>query len=184
MPIEIERKFLVKSDGWMDHKKDVSIIVQGYLSTDPNRTIRVRTVRDRYGYLCIKGLKQNLSAKEDEVEISYDSAQKILKLCGEMTIAKLRYRVPWEDLIFEIDVFSGRHDGVIIAELELPSEDHQFKTWPDWLGEDVTSIFRLSNAWMAEYGIPTIYAEKSAVKETLKERSKRMGPKRGERATQ
>lgn len=137
MGIEIERKFLVKSDDW---KKDVMRerpIKQGYLSDDPLSCVRVRVCGDQ-AYLTVKGKGDGVSRPEFEYEIPLADGDDMMKLCGGRTLTKRRHYVPAGDgLVWEIDVFSGRHEGLVLAEIELPSADASFET-PDWLGDEVT----------------------------------------------
>jgi adenylate cyclase len=134
---EIERKFLVK--GEFRHlairKYD---ILQRYLSIDPDKTIRIRMTGDT-ALLTIKGrpLRGSISRNEWEIPISASDAREIMDICLPGTIEKTRYIVPFDNHSFEVDVFHGRNEGLVIAELEMDSEDEQFQK-PDWLGEEVT----------------------------------------------
>ena len=137
MALEIERKFLV------DAKKISALnltggekIFQGYLSTEPNKTVRVRIKKNR-GFLTIKSANVGIVRKEFEYEIPVADAEELLKLCGENILQKVRYKVEHAGKIFEVDIFSGRHDGLILAEVELNSADEKFSL-PDWLGEEVS----------------------------------------------
>lgn len=148
MATEIERKFLVKRfDGIVDQG---SHLKQGYLSTDPERTVRVRLV-DETGYITIKGLTVSCSRPEFEYTIPADEANEMLdRLCQKPLIEKMRYKVSVEDVVFEIDRFLGENEGLIIAEVEL-SDENQRVPRPDWLGEEVTDDPRYFNANLVKH---------------------------------
>jgi len=148
MANEIERKFLVKGD----YKKYVSKetkIVQGFLSTVPERTVRVRIKGDK-GFLTIKGIgnESGVSRYEFEKEISVSDAKDLMKICEPGVIDKTRFIVLVEnDLFFEVDEFYGKNEGLTVAELEVPSEDTVFEK-PEWLGEEVTGDVRFFNSML------------------------------------
>jgi len=142
MATEIERKFLLKKGVW-PHGTAMKCC-QGFLSRAKDRTVRVRTVNDK-GYLTIKGIAVGASRPEFEYEIPYQDALELLEICEKPLIEKNRYRVEEGGLIWEIDEFFGENQGLIIAELELESEDQEFKK-PDWVGEEVTGDPRYYNA--------------------------------------
>jgi CYTH domain-containing protein len=144
MAVEIERKFLVSGDGWRAHGPGVPYR-QGYLSTDPERNVRVRLVRDK-GYLTIKGGTVGATRTEYEYEIPAGDAGDMLdNLCKRPLIEKTRCHVEHEGQVWEVDEFSGDNAGLIIAEVELDSED-QTVILPDWVGEAVTGDPRYYNA--------------------------------------
>lgn len=148
--MEIERKFLVKGDfkALATSKVDIA---QGYLSTAPERTVRVRTWNDK-GFLTIKGKSSDsgMSRYEWEKEIPLAEAKELLLLCLPTIIEKTRYLVPEKNgLTFEVDEFFGAHQGLIMAELELPSEDATFVA-PEWLGEEVTGNVRYYNSYLSK----------------------------------
>ena len=137
MALEIERKFLV------DKKKLVKLkftggerISQGYLSTEPNKIVRVRTRKNR-GFLTIKSANIGIVRQEFEYEIPFADAEEILKLCVPNTLTKIRYKVDYAGHIWEVDIFEGRHAGLILAEVEINSLDEYVKI-PDWVGEEVS----------------------------------------------
>ncbi len=137
MAIETERKFLVKSG--FEHLAVKKIIIrQSYFSTDPFRTIRLR-IFDRKALLTFKSSAREgeFSRNEWEYEIPLKEAEELFKICLPGTIDKTRYYVPSGGHIFEVDVFHGKNEGLIIAEIELLSESEEFEK-PDWLGEEVT----------------------------------------------
>jgi len=145
---EIERKFRVKGD----YKKYVSKetkIVQGFLSTVPERTVRVRIKGDK-GFLTIKGIgnKSGASRFEWEKEISIEDAKDLMAICEPGVIDKTRFIVKADgNLVFEVDEFYGENEGLTVAEIELPSEDFEF-TKPEWLGEEVTGEVKYYNSML------------------------------------
>jgi CYTH domain-containing protein len=147
--IEIERKFLVKGDFYPDVVGKARI-VQGYLCASWERTVRIR-IKDDSAFVTIKGpANENGFARlEYEYPIPREDAEEMLKLC-ESVIEKERYYIPAGERTFEVDVFHGRHEGLIIAELELQSENEAFAK-PDWLGMEVTSDVRYYNSYLASH---------------------------------
>jgi CYTH domain-containing protein len=144
MPQEIERKFLVKSKDWRVPGTGTPYR-QGYLSTVPDRTVRVRLIRDK-GYLTIKGISVGATRAEYEYEIPAGEAGEMLdNLCERPLIEKTRYRVEYQGLTWEIDEFDGDNAGLVIAEVELDEED-QAVMLPDWVGKEVTDDRRYYNA--------------------------------------
>lgn len=148
MAVEIERKFLVTGDFKCDSYASQHII-QGYLCSVPERTVRVR-VKDDRAYLTIKGKSNEtgLSRYEWEKEISLQDAHELLNLCEIGVIDKVRYYIKAEDLVFEVDEFLGDNLGLIIAEIELPSESTSFIK-PTWLGQEVTGDIRYYNSYLS-----------------------------------
>ena len=145
---EIERKFLVKGD-YKEFVSKETKIVQGFLSTVPERTVRVRIKGDK-GFLTIKGIgnKSGTSRYEFEKEISVEEANDLMAICEPGVIDKTRYIVPTNNgLFFEVDEFYGENNGLTVAEIELPSEKADFKK-PDWLGEEVTGDVRFYNSML------------------------------------
>jgi len=138
MAKEIERKFLVTGE-FMDLAVMQIEITQGYLSVDPERIIRLRISNGATAILSVKApvKKTDFSRHEWEFEIPVSEALEVLKVCLPEAISKTRYIVPFSGHRFEVDVFHGRNEGLIIAELELDSEDESFER-PEWLGEEVT----------------------------------------------
>ena len=144
MPLEIERKFLLRGEGWRALGAGVPYR-QGYLSTEPGRSVRVRLVRDK-GYLTIKGMTVGAARAEYEYEIpAADASEMLDKLCERPLIEKTRYRVEHQGFVWEIDEFDGDNAGLIIAEVELDEED-QAIILPDWIGKEVTGDPRYYNA--------------------------------------
>jgi adenylate cyclase len=148
---EIERKFLVRGD-FKSLAKEKTRIIQGYLSSVPERAVRVR-ISGNKGFLTIKGIgnESGSSRYEWEKEIPVSEADDLLKICEQGVIDKTRYIIPEQGgLIFEVDEFHGDNQGLTIAEIELPAEDHQFHK-PFWLGEEVTGDNRYYNAMLMKH---------------------------------
>jgi len=144
MPNEIERKFLVSSDGWRLFGPGTRYR-QGYLSTVPERSVRVRVAGDE-GFLTIKGKTVNATRAEYEYAIPVSEANELLDhLCERPLIEKTRYRISHRGLVWEVDEFEGENTGLIVAEVELETED-QAVALPDWAGEEVTGDPRYYNA--------------------------------------
>ena len=147
--IEIERKFLLKGD-FHPYSIGKVKIIQGYLCASTERTVRVR-IKEESAFITIKGPsgKTGFSRAEFEYEIPLVDGLEIMKLC-QSTIEKERYYVPNGKHTFEVDVFCGVHEGLVIAELELSSEDEPFDC-PDWLGEEVTGDRRYYNSYLSTH---------------------------------
>ncbi len=148
--IEIERKFLVTSTNFINESEVHFEIAQGYLSTHPDRTVRIR-IKGNKGYLTIKGKgnESGMSRFEWEKEISVEDAKNLLQLCEKGVIYKTRYNIKKGNHTFEVDVFHKNNEGLIIAEIELASEDELFKK-PYWLGEEVTNNECYYNAFISK----------------------------------
>ena len=144
MAKEIERKFLVSTDNWKDNVSAVHVFRQGYLSYDSERTVRVRATEVN-GYLTIKGITTGLTRDEFEYEIPLEDALALLVLCERPAIEKKRYIVPHGAHAWEVDVFEGANAGLVVAEIELRSEDEVFER-PTWLGEEVSGQRKYSNS--------------------------------------
>ncbi len=146
--IEIERKFLVKDNSFLDDFSRSNRIVQGYLSSHPERTVRVR-IKGENGYLTIKGKSEGFSRYEWEKEINFEEAEKLLQLCESGVIDKIRYDVIVGTHIFEVDVFYGENEGLVLAEIELQTEDETFEK-PNWLGQEVTEDIKYYNSYLSK----------------------------------
>ena len=147
---EIERKFLVTSARYKEKAIDATTIVQGFLNTAPERTVRVRIYGDK-GFLTVKG-KSSASGTtrfEWEKEISVKDAEQLMTLCEEYSIEKVRYRVQVGNHIFEVDEFLGNNKGLTVAEIELQHENESFKK-PDWLGQEVTGVAKYYNSQLSK----------------------------------
>ena len=149
MALEIERKFLVTGEYKHLAVKAYSI-AQGYLSTVPERTVRIRIKGDK-GYITIKGKSNDagLSRYEWEKEIETKEARELLKLCENGVIDKTRYEVLVEGKVFEVDEFHGENEGLVLAEIELSDANEHF-TNPCWLGAEDTGDKRYYNAWISK----------------------------------
>lgn len=148
--IEIERKFLTTSDEFKAVAFNQNRIVQGYLSSVPERTIRVR-IKGNKGFLTIKGIsnESGLSRFEWEKEIPVQEASNLMKLCEKGVIDKTRYEVKVGNHIYEVDEFYGENKGLIIAEIELKTEDEIFEK-PNWIGIEVTNDKRYYNSYLSQ----------------------------------
>lgn len=144
MPTEIERKFLVRADVWSATVKPEGVeLCQGYLSTDPSRTVRVR-VANTQAWLTIKGKTQGVSRAEFEYALPLQDARQLLTLSVSQ-LHKTRYRMPEGVHTWDVDVFHGPLSGLILAEVELRAEDEQFEP-PLWLGVEVSADARYYNS--------------------------------------
>ena len=147
--IEIERKFLVLSNDFLQEAFTKKRIVQGYLNSNPERTVRIRIKEDK-GFLTIKG-KGNATGTtrlEWETEIPLEDAERLLPICESGIIEKIRYEIKVGNHIYEVDVFEGENEGLVIAEIELQSEAEPFEK-PSWLGKEVTNDERFYNACLS-----------------------------------
>ena len=145
MGIEIERKFLVNYDQWEQLVKPVGEFYrQGYLLTDPKKTIRVRQTSDK-GFLTIKGISVGATRAEYEYEIPFEEAKELLDQFSVAELSKVRYKVAIENHIWEVDVFSGNNQGLIVAEIELKSENEKF-VLPTWIDREVTGEEKYYNS--------------------------------------
>lgn len=147
MAQEIERKFLVKGE-FKSFASRNTRITQGYLSSVPERTVRVRIKGDK-GFITIKGIgsASGASRYEWEKEIPASEVEELLQICEPGVIDKTRYLVPAGPHIFEVDEFYGENQGLVVAEVELGSEDESFAK-PEWLGEEITGDVRYYNSML------------------------------------
>lgn len=150
--MEIERKFLVKKkEDFKSKASSSSRIRQGYLVSGRGCSVRVR-IRDDRGYLTIKGPSRNggLTRYEFEKEITFEEAEQLMQLCEPGIIDKTRYLVPYGNHVFEVDEFYGDNEGLIMAEVELKSEDEPFEK-PSFIGQEVTGDRRFYNSHMRQF---------------------------------
>ena len=143
MATEIERKYLVKGD----FRKEISetrIIRQGYICTAPERTVRIR-IEDSKAYITIKGEQVGISRYEWEKEIEPGEAEELMKLCQGRLVEKRRHFVNYMGWLFEVDEFTGENEGLVVAEIELDSEDNKPEL-PDWIGKEVSDDHRYHNS--------------------------------------
>lgn len=147
--IEIERKFLIKNTSFIQLAYKYVKMTQGYLSRDPERTVRVRLENDQ-GVLTIKGKSSanGMSRFEWEKKIDRKEAEELLALALEYKIEKIRYYVKWQGFVIEIDVFEGIHEGLILAEIELKNEKEHIDL-PNWIGKEVTGIKEYYNSYLS-----------------------------------
>lgn len=151
MPTEIERKFLVTGN-FKSHAIKKYTIRQGYLSSVPERSVRVR-IKDNHAYLTIKGKSSadGTTRFEWEKEITLTDAQQLLTLCEKGIIEKTRFIIPASNnLLFEVDEFYGENEGLVVAEIELPNKDFRFDK-PKWLGKEVTGDPKYYNAALSHH---------------------------------
>jgi adenylate cyclase len=145
MGVEIERKFLVNKEKWDAIAKPAKeLFCQGYLLTDPIKTIRVR-LTNTAGYLTIKGLSVGSTRPEFEYEIPKADAEELLAKFSISGVTKFRYKIPFADKVWEVDEFLQANSGLIIAEIELKSESEHFEL-PDWIDKEVTGVERYYNS--------------------------------------
>ena len=147
--IEIERKYLVTSLEFKNEYYTKNEIAQGYLSSNPERTVRVR-IKGNKGYLTIKGIgiESGASRFEWETVIELNEAKQLLQLCEKGVIEKTRYEVKSGNHIIEVDEFHGDNNGLIIAEIELENENESIEK-PHWLGNEVTNDERYYNSYIS-----------------------------------
>lgn len=145
MATEIEHKYLVKHELWKQIVPESSVVVkQGYLSSIPTSTIRVRTLGNK-GFITIKGKSTGASRPEYEYEIPLTDAEELLGLFCPEVIEKVRHYVHYASNIWEVDEFQGLNSGLVVAEIELEREEQQYEK-PEWIDSDVTSDRRYSNS--------------------------------------
>ncbi|MBI4781378.1 MAG: CYTH domain-containing protein [Oscillatoriophycideae cyanobacterium NC_groundwater_1537_Pr4_S-0.65um_50_18] len=149
MAIEIERKFLVKDQSWRTLATG-TVYRQGYIMSGANGTVRVRLVGD-CGYLTIKSASQGISRSEFEYVIPAADALELLEtLCDRPLIEKMRYKIPYGDLLWEVDEFMGENQGLVVAEVELTSPD-QSVSLPEWIGPEVSGDHRYFNSSLVKF---------------------------------
>ncbi|MCH5327564.1 MAG: CYTH domain-containing protein [Coprobacter sp.] len=144
MSKEIERKYTVKTTGYRNGALR-KYYKQGYLSTDKERTVRVR-VTESEGFITVKGKNSGIVRDEYEYPIPASEAHELIEnLCFQPVIEKYRYICPVGDVVWEIDEFLGENEGLVLAEVELPDEDFPLEL-PEWVGEEVTGDARYYNS--------------------------------------
>ena len=151
MSIEIERKFLIKSNIFKQESHKKIYIKQGFLNSHRERTVRIR-ITDDAAFITVKGISNNsgTSRYEWEKEIPIEDAKSLLILCEETVIEKNRFLVKNKNHVFEVDEFLGQNKGLIIAEIELSNEE-EFFTKPDWLGKEVTGVVKYYNSTLSKH---------------------------------
>jgi adenylate cyclase len=149
MGIEIERKFLVRNEGWRSLADGV-LYSQGYFEKGANVTVRVRIVGEQ-GYLTLKGRVDAITRTEFEYPIAVADAREMLQLwCYPRVVEKFRYRIPYGEFVWEVDEFQGLNAGLILAEIELKSPNQAFEK-PDWIGEEVSGQPQYYNSTLAQH---------------------------------
>lgn len=154
MAFEIEHKYLVKNDRYLMLQTSVHHIRQGYLSRNPERTVRIRTVDDR-GYITVKGITKGDIRHEFEYQIPLKDAEEMMTLCVPPVIEKYRHIVPYKGHIWEVDEFGGELKGVVIAEIEL-SECNEKYDIPPFIGQDITGDKRFYNSNLHKLSTPLV----------------------------
>jgi adenylate cyclase len=149
MAREIERKFLIRNTDWQQHAEKRVSVRQAFLSAVPERTVRVRTTGET-AFLTVKGKATGASRPEFEYPIPPADADELLGMCEGVVIEKTRHYVRNGTHLWEIDVFHGANEGLIVAEIELGATDESFEL-PDWAGAEVTGDFRYQNASLATH---------------------------------
>jgi adenylate cyclase len=145
MGLEIEKKYLLKDDSWKKQVISGIYYRQGYISSQPGRVVRIRTIEDK-AYLTIKGKSIGAVRSEYEYEIPYEEAVEILtQVCEKPIIEKIRYKLMYKDLLWEIDEFEAENKGLVVAEVELEDESQNIDL-PPWVGEEVTTQEKYYNA--------------------------------------
>ncbi|KKC33613.1 CYTH domain-containing protein [Devosia psychrophila] len=154
MAQEIERKFLVTGDGWKALAESSSLLRQGYLSSNAKATVRVRSWDDERAALTLKGRASGMTRAEYEYDIPMGDAREMLDMAQPHVLEKRRHLVTFGGLTWEVDVFEGRHEGLVIAEVELTSEQQAVEL-PAWVGTEVTDDDRYYNASLSRTnGVP------------------------------
>jgi CYTH domain-containing protein len=149
MAIEIERKFLVKTDEWIKAREHATCTPykQGYLQATPNCTVRVRQAGEK-GFLTIKGKTDGMSRLEFEYEIPLNDLNGLLPLCSGPLVEKYRCTIMYKNKLWEVDEFLGDNEGLIIAEIELDSPIEEFEL-PQWIEKEVTGDKRYYNSFLS-----------------------------------
>jgi adenylate cyclase len=151
---EIERKFLLAGEGWKAVIARSHRLQQGYLSTSAKATVRVRIFDNSRAVLTLKGPVEGISRAEFEYDIPLEDARDLLKMSEPNIVEKTRHEVPFGEHVWEIDVFEGRHAGLVVAEVEMETEQDDV-AMPDWIGREVTDDDRYANASLSRgEGIP------------------------------
>ncbi|MGL4581874.1 MAG: CYTH domain-containing protein [Flavobacterium sp.] len=147
--IEIERKFLVNSLDFIEQSYKFNKITQGYLNSHPERTVRIR-LKDELAFITIKGKSNEAgtSRLEWEKQIDFNEADQLINLCEDYVISKTRYLIKSGIHTFEVDVFHGDNEGLILAEIELSTENEVYDK-PNWLGKEVTGDLKYYNSYIA-----------------------------------
>lgn len=146
MGLEIERKYLVAGE-YKKYSERSYPVIQAYLCAEKDKVVRIR-ISDNKAWLTIKGAQVGISRYEWEKSIPVSEARELIKLCSGSIIEKTRYLIPLGEFTIEVDEFAGRNRGLVIAEIELKSENDK-PDLPDWLGKDVSDDFRYHNSYLS-----------------------------------
>lgn len=147
--MEIERKYLVHHDLWAAvQKPNPKIIKQGYLYKDKEKSVRIR-IKDQKGYITIKSTVSVISREEFEYEIPFADAEKMLKLACPKVLSKKRFEIPYLNHLIEVDVFEGKLEGLIVAEIELKDENEEIYL-PNWIDKEVSDDKNYLNVHLIE----------------------------------
>ena len=149
MTVEIERRFLLADDSWREAAGEPLVLQQGYLSVEKERTIRVRIIGSQ-AWLTLKGYISDMTRSEFEYEIPLAHAQAMMADMCPFKMEKYRYRVEFKGFVYEIDEYFGDNAPLIVAEIELPSEDTEFPK-PSWLDQEITSDGKFTNAYLSKH---------------------------------
>lgn len=155
MAKEIERKFLVRDARWKDNAAAGTRLVQAYVAVMDDRNVRVRLYEDGRAKLTMKAGRSGMTRDEVEFAVPANEARELLELSIGNVIEKVRYEIPFEGFLWEIDVYEGNLAGLVVAEVELQSEDQQ-PAIPPWIGLELTGDSAYSNQSLALYGLPEI----------------------------
>lgn len=159
MTIEIERRFLLKNDSWREQASAPKMLRQGYLSVDKECTIRVRIVGDK-AWLTLKGYISDAVRSEFEYEIPLAHAEQMMQTMCPFKLEKYRYEIEYDGFVFEIDEYFGDNAPLVVAEIELPDEHTAFAK-PDWLGKEITSDGKFTNAYLSKHPYSSWHCQKT-----------------------
>lgn len=148
MAKEIERKYLVKTDGWRSGVSSSSSFLQAYIASGKDRSVRVRIMDDKKARLTIKIGRDLFARDEFEYDIPLTDAREMSDQALGVVLEKTRYFVPYEGYTWEVDVYAGAYAGLVVAEVEIASEKEQ-PLLPTWIGKEITGDRRYSNVNMA-----------------------------------
>lgn len=156
MGIEIERRFLPHFSDWKELATRSIFIKQGYIAREENNVVRIRIEddgSDKKATLCVKGPPKNGRTPEFEYRVPITHGQALMNLCGKRVLTKRRYYIQHEQYLFEVDKFLGPLESLVVIEVELPTPKHKIML-PHWVGKEVTTDRRYTNASLVEHGIP------------------------------
>lgn len=146
--IEIERRFLLANDNWRQYAGEAQLLQQGYISVEKECTIRVRIIGEN-AWLTLKGYISDISRSEYEYPIPLADAQHMMATLCPFVLEKKRYRIDYQGSCFEVDEYFGENAPLVVAEIELESEQAAFAR-PDWLGAEITADGRFTNAYLSK----------------------------------